>query len=98
MPEPEKRDHLRRVAQATLEAERGVVSCRICPTKDAMVNMLVVAYGGSIIWATCIPCAEKGNEILIRRGPGGIEVLRARDGHSLALGRPGMGPVIKRPA
>ena len=63
------------VIKATKEAELGIARCRICGYADDFSSFITVLFGGSLVFALCLNCASNGNEILIRRSLGGIEVL-----------------------
>ena len=75
------------LAAATLDAERGRATCRICKREGPFGDFITLLYGGGVLFCLCLACAEKGEEVLVRRGPLGIEVLRARGG----------GPIVKPP-
>jgi hypothetical protein len=100
MTPPTKSDLLAASIEATRDAERGVATCRICTRSLPFEDAIVVSYSGAIVYSMCLPCAEADNQVLIRRGPAGIEILKARNGASLGLGVPGLslGVVRKRPA
>ena len=68
------------LASATLDAERGRATCRTCGKPDQFAKLVTVLYGGAVLFAVCLECTGRGEEILVRRGPIGVEILRARQG------------------
>jgi hypothetical protein len=63
------------VIQASKEAELGIAKCRICGYAGDFSSLITILFGGSLVFAICLNCANNGNEILIRRSLEGIEVL-----------------------
>ena len=83
--------------EATSEAVRGGGTCRSCKKKGSFQNFITVLYDGGVLYMLCLQCAEAGNQILIRRGSGGVEILQRSGGPAVALGRiNGVGALTRR--
>ena len=80
------RDELPRawVKQAQLDAERGVIECRMCRRKAGLDKATTLWRNGSLVFAVCDRCAGH-HDILMRPTDAGIEV-RARRRAPLVLG------------
>ena len=66
------------VRQTQLDAERGVIECRICKTRVGLDQAITLWRNGALVFAICDGCAA-ANEILMRPTEAGIEVRgRAR--------------------
>lgn len=85
------------VLNATRDAELGFATCRECGKRGPFQDCITTMYGGALVFAICIGCAERGTRILIQRGPGGIEVRKSSEGPRLAVASP-VGTLTKRPA
>ena len=79
-------DELQRawVRQAHLDAERGVIECRMCRCKTGLDRATTLWRNGSLVFAVCDACAGV-HDILMRPTEAGIEV-RARQRAPLILG------------
>jgi len=64
------------VRQAQLDAERGVVACRMCSRHASLETTLTLWRDGVLVFAVCDACAGS-HEVVMRPTDGGIEV-RAR--------------------
>ena len=82
-------------AKATREAELGFCTCRICKEKSLFTDCITALYGGGLVFALCMPCAEKGHEILIRREGEVIRVYNRINNSVLSIGYPNLN-VLKR--
>ena len=98
MTETATRSSLDLAAQATREAEAGRATCKFCKRTGPFSKFIVVMCGGGVVMAECLGCANSGNEILIRSGPMGIEVLRARGGGVVAATDRALNAFTKRPS
>ena len=80
------RDELQRawVQQAHLDAERGVIACRMCRRKASLDRATTLWRNGELVFAVCDRCAG-AHDILMRPTEAGIEV-RARRRAPLVLG------------
>ena len=80
------RDELQRawVQQALLDAERGVIECRMCRRKAGLDKATTLWRNGALVCAVCDRCAG-AHDILMRPTEAGIEV-RARQRAPLILG------------
>jgi hypothetical protein len=81
--------------EATRDAEFGVCKCRICGDKGLFSRFIAITYGGGLVYAMCMGCAES-NEILIKRGAFGVEVLGRSTGNVVAAGRLDLGVIKKK--
>ena len=64
------------VRQAQLDAERGVIECRICRRRAGLDETMTLWRDGALVFAICDRCAGR-NDILMSPTDAGIEV-RAR--------------------
>jgi hypothetical protein len=74
------RDDLQRawVRQAQLDAERGVVACRMCKAQVGLDEVITLWRNGALVFAICDRCAAT-HEIVMRPKVDGIEIRgRAR--------------------
>jgi hypothetical protein len=74
------RDDLQRawVRQAQLDAERGVVACRMCNAQVGLDEVITLWRNGALVFAVCDRCAAT-HEIVMRPTGDGIEIRgRAR--------------------
>lgn len=78
-------DELQRawVRQAQLDAERGVVACRMCKTQVGLDQVITLWRNGALVFAVCDNCAAT-HEILMRPTDAGLEV-RGRARHPIVL-------------
>ncbi len=60
--------------KATREAELGFCTCRVCKQKMPFTDCITVLYGGGLVFAVCMGCAAKGDEIMIKREGNSIKV------------------------
>ncbi|MFH0901140.1 MAG: hypothetical protein V2A73_10980 [Pseudomonadota bacterium] len=66
------------VRQAQLDAERGVIECRMCRRRSGLDQATTLWRNGTLVFAVCDDCAAS-HEILMRPTEAGIEVRgRAR--------------------
>ena len=72
------------VQQAHLDAERGVIECRMCRCKAELDQATTLWRNGELVFAVCDRCAGT-HDILMRPTQAGIEV-RARQRAPLILG------------
>ena len=79
------KDELQRawVRQAQLDAERGVIECRLCRRKVGLDQATTLWRNGELVFAVCDGCAGV-HDILMRPTEAGIEV-RARQRAPLVL-------------
>ena len=79
------RDELQRawVRQAQLDAERGVIACRMCRRKVGLDQATTLWRNGELVFAVCDGCAG-AHDILMQPTDAGIEV-RARRRAPLVL-------------
>lgn len=70
--------------QAQLDAERGVIECRICRRRSGIDETLTIWREGVLVFAVCDRCAGS-HDVLLSPTDAGIEV-RGRRRHSLVLG------------
>jgi hypothetical protein len=82
--------------QATREAELGVCTCRNCGYKGQFSRFITILYGGGLVYAMCLSCADSGDQILIRRGNQGVEVLKKSAGQVAVVRNPDLDVLKKR--
>jgi hypothetical protein len=74
------------VRQAHLDAERGVIECRMCKQRVGLDQTVTLWRNGALVFAVCDRCAA-GHDILMLPTEAGIEVrARARQPIVLAGG------------
>jgi hypothetical protein len=66
-------------------AQLGFCDCRICGNKHKLNDALTTWFGGSLVSAVCMPCVSKGQEVVIRKNPRGIEVVLRRGEPALVV-------------
>lgn len=78
-------DELQRawVRQAQLDAERGVVACRMCKAQVGLDQVITLWRNGALVFAVCDGCAAT-HEILMRPTDAGLEV-RGRSRQSIVV-------------
>lgn len=72
------------VRQAQLDAERGVVECRMCRRRSGLDEAVMVWRNGALVFAVCDGCAGS-HDVLLTPSEAGIEV-RARRRRPLVVG------------
>jgi len=72
------------VRQAQLDAERGVIECRMCRRRSGLDEALTLWRDGTLVFAVCDRCATY-HDILLTPTEAGIEV-RARRRAPIILG------------
>ena len=72
------------VRQAQLDAERGVIQCRLCRRRAGLDETMTLWRNGTLVFAICDRCAG-GSDILLTPTDIGIEV-RARRREPLIVG------------
>ena len=65
--------------QAQLDAERGVIECRMCRRRSGLDETLTLWLGGVLVFAVCDRCAAS-HDIVMRPTEAGIEVWGRRRG------------------
>ena len=65
--------------QAQLDAERGVIECRMCRRRSGLDETLTLWLGGVLVFAVCDRCASS-HDIVMRPTETGIEVRGRRRG------------------
>ncbi len=79
-------DELRRAwaRQAQLDAERGVIECRMCRRRSGLDEAMTLWRNGALVFAVCDCCAGS-HDVLLTPTDAGIEV-RARQRRPLVVG------------
>ena len=72
------------VRQAQLDADRGVIECRICRRRAGLDQVVALWRNGTLVFAICDRCAGS-SDILLSPTEAGIEV-RARRREPLVIG------------
>ena len=72
------------VKQAQLDAERGVIECRVCKAKGSLADTITLWRNGVLVFAACHPCTST-HDILMRPTERGLEV-RAFARYPLVIG------------
>jgi hypothetical protein len=72
------------VRQAQLDADRGVIECRVCKGKHALGDTVTLWMNGTLLFAVCAGCRE-AHDIVMRPTERGIEI-RARARTPLLVG------------
>mgnify|MGYP001603002788 CR=1 FL=1 len=72
------------VKQAHLDAERGVIACRMCRKRAGLDEAVTLWRNGGLVFALCDRCAAS-HDLLMRATEVGIEV-RARPRGPLVVG------------
>ena len=72
--------------QAQLDAERGVIACRMCRREAGLDETTTLWRDGLLVFALCDRCAAS-HDVLMRPTPDGLEV-RARARGPLIVGGP----------
>jgi hypothetical protein len=71
------------VRQAQLDAERGVIECRMCRARAELDRVVTVWRNGVLVYALCDACGAT-HEVVLRPVEAGLEI-RARARHSTVL-------------
>ena len=61
------------VKQAQVDAERGVIECRVCHQKRSLADTVTLWRNGTLVFATCDSCSY-AHDILIRPTERGLEI------------------------
>jgi len=61
------------VRQAQLDADRGLVDCRVCKAKGDLARAVTLWINGTLLFAVCEPCRAE-HEIVMRPTERGIEI------------------------
>ncbi len=72
------------VRQAQLDADRGLVECRVCKAKGDLARAVTLWIDGTLLFAVCEPCRAE-HEIVMRPTERGIEI-KARTRAPLIVG------------
>ena len=70
--------------QAQLDAERGVIECRMCRRRSGLDEALTLWRNGVLVFAVCDPCSGS-HEVLLAPTDAGVEV-RARRRRPVVIG------------
>ena len=70
--------------QAQLDAERGVIACRMCRREAGLDETTTLWRNGQLVFALCDRCAD-AHDVLMGPTPDGIKV-RARSRAPLIVG------------
>ena len=73
--------------QAQLDAERGVIECRMCRRRSGLDEAVTLWRNGVLVFAVCDRCAAT-HDILMRPSEAGIEVRARRRVPIIVGGRP----------
>ncbi|MFZ5787445.1 MAG: hypothetical protein ACOY3Y_13470 [Acidobacteriota bacterium] len=73
------------VRQAQLDAERGVIECRMCRRRSGLDEAITLWRNGTLAFAVCDGCAAR-HDILLTPTEAGIEV-RARRREPILVGK-----------
>ena len=73
--------------QAQLDAERGVIECRMCRRRSGLDETVTLWRNGMLVFAVCDRCAA-AHDILMRPSEAGIEVRARRRAPIIVGGRP----------
>jgi hypothetical protein len=65
------------VKQAQLDADRGVIECRVCRAKASLADTITLWRNGALVFAACHPCTST-HDILMRPTARGLEVRAYR--------------------
>ena len=73
--------------QAQLDAERGVIECRMCRRRAGLDETVTLWRNGALVFAVCDRCAGS-HDILMSPTDAGIEVRARRRAPIVVGGRP----------
>ena len=73
--------------QAQLDAERGVIECRMCRRRAGLDETFTLWRNGALVFAVCDRCAGS-HDILMSPTDAGIEVRARRRAPIVVGGRP----------
>jgi len=65
--------------QAHLDAERGVIECRMCRRRAGLDETLTLWRNGALVFAVCDRCAAS-HDVLLTPAEAGVEVRARRRG------------------
>ena len=65
--------------QAQLDAERGVIECRMCRRRAGLAETTTLWRNGVLVFAVCDRCAAS-HDVLLRPAGAGVEVRARRRG------------------
>lgn len=71
------------IRQAQLDAERGVIECRVCRTRAELDQVVTVWRNGVLAFALCDACGL-AHEVVLRPVEAGLEI-RARPRQPIVL-------------
>ncbi len=72
------------VQQAQLDAERGIIACRVCRRPSSLEHTLTVWRNGVLVFALCDGCSA-AHDVLLHPTDAGVEI-RARARTPLIVG------------
>lgn len=72
------------VRQAQLDAERGVLECRVCKAKHRLDETVTLWMNGTLLFAICGECRQT-HDVVMRPTERGVEI-RARAHAPLIVG------------
>ena len=75
------------VQQAQLDAERGVIECRMCRRHAGLDETTTLWRNGLLVFALCDRCASI-HEVVFSPGAAGVEVRARRRGPLVVGGAP----------
>ena len=75
------------VQQAQLDAERGVIECRMCQRHAGLDETTTLWRNGLLVFALCDRCASS-HEVVFSPGEAGVEVRARRRGPLVVGGVP----------
>ena len=72
------------VKQAQLDADRGVIECRVCRAKKSLAETVTLWRNGVLVFASCDGCSSS-HDLLMRPTPRGLEI-RVHSRYPLVVG------------
>jgi hypothetical protein len=73
--------------QAQLDAERGVIECRMCRRRSGLDETLTIWRDGALVFAVCDRCSTS-HDVLLTPTEAGVEVRARRRGVLVVGGGP----------
>jgi hypothetical protein len=73
--------------QAQLDAERGVIECRMCRRRSGLDETVTLWRNGVLVFAVCDWCSGS-HDVLLTPTDAGVEVRAERRGPIVVRGRP----------
>lgn len=73
--------------QAQLDADRGVIECRMCRRREALDETTTLWRNGVLVFALCDRCAGS-HDVVFSPSEAGVEVRARRRGPLVVGGRP----------